>query len=699
MNKNIILYISLLFTSFLSFSQDKNVPFSKSLFAENKEGFSNAVKEIKMGDMYYYRGADSDLIFALPHYIIADSFNHYSSDLNYKMGICFLHSAQKFKALEYLEFADKTKQEGEFKDINFYLGQAYQLDANWDEAISKYQSYKSTLDDKYKAQRYFINKKVSECKAGKSLCENKKRVWIDNLGPEINSEYPDFGPVISADNRMLYFTSRRPDSFGSEMDEAGFKNEDVYHSKREYEGDWRVARNIGEPVNSNTHDATVGLSPDGKSLLIYRAKSGKEGNILITTKNESGNWVELENIGTNVNTKYHESSATLSFDEKTLFFVSDKPGGYGSHDIYVSYWDEESKIWGKATNLGPTLNTEFEEKGVFFHPDNRTLYFSSEGHKTMGGLDIFKSVYNAETNEWSEPENIGSPINTPDDDVYFVVSGNERFAYYSSFREGGFGEKDIYKITFLGPKKEPLIAAIKLSNNQMKAESQDGLIGIFGQKKLIIFKGIVVDEETGEPLNAQIVLIDNEENKVIAEFTSDPITGKYLVSLAGDKNYGIAVKKDEYLFHSENFEILNKAGIKEFEKNIVLKKVSVGKTIVLRNVFFDVNKFVLRPESINELERLVKLMNENPTMKIELSGHTDTRGSAEHNRVLSENRAKAVVDYLIKNGISKDRLKFEGYGETETIITDAVINAEISKEKKEELHQENRRTEFKIISL
>jgi outer membrane protein OmpA-like peptidoglycan-associated protein len=697
MNKNIILYISLLFTSFLSFSQDKNVPFSKSLFAENKEGFSNAVKEIKMGDMYYYRGADSDLPFALPHYIIADSFNHYSSDLNYKMGICFLHSAQKFKALEYLEFADKTKQEGEFKDINFYLGQAYQLDANWDEAISKYQSYKSTLDDKYKAQRYFINKKVSECKAGKSLCENKKRVWIDNLGPEINSEYPDFGPVISADNRMLYFTSRRPDSFGSEMDEGGSYYEDIYYSERAFEGQWGTLKNIGPPVNTSSHDATVGLAPDGKSLLTYHGISRKDGNVLITKKNENGEWVQSSNIGDNVNTKHHESAATLSFDEQKLFFVSDKPGGYGGHDIYVSHWNNKKSQWGQAKNVGPTLNTEFEEKGVFFHPDNKTLYFSSEGHRTMGGLDIFKSVYNVETNEWSEPENIGSPINTPDDDVYFVVAGNERYAYYSSYRAGGYGEKDIYKITFLGPKKDPLLSSIQILNKNLDANGKNELVGLFNPSKFIILKGTVLDGNSEEALMANVTIVDSESNEKVEDIISK-LDGSFVVIVKADRSYAISSTAKGYTIDSKTISTTQNDIGKELIVDVKLFPPVEGAEFVLRNIYFGFDKSDLRNKSVEELDKLVKIMNENPSLKIELGGYTDRRGPKEYNLVLSRKRAEIAKKYLLNHGVLESRVLTKGYGETKPLIKGDAINKLITKREKEDAHQQNRRTVVTVVS-
>ena len=699
MNKNIILFLCIVFGSFLTFAQDKDVPFAKDAFQNDKEGFNKAVKAIKMGDIHYMRGTDSDLSYALTHYVVADSFNHYSADLSYKMGICFLQSTQKFKALEYLEFADKFNSEDgtRFEDIDFYIAQAYQLDGNWDKAIEKYRAYKETLGEKDKAQRYFINKKISECKIGKKLYENPQRVWVDNLGPNINTEYPEFGPVISADNRVLFFTSRRPDSFGGESDETGFNYEDIYYSEREYEGEWQKAKNIGPPVNTESHDATVGLAPDGKSLLTYHGISRKDGNVLITKQDENGNWIQTANIGDNINTKHHESAATLSFDEKTLFFVSDKPGGYGAHDIYVAHWDDEKQEWGKAENVGPTLNTEFEEKGVFFHPDNKTLYFSSEGHKTMGGLDIFKSEYNAETGEWSEPENIGAPINTPDDDVYFVVSGNERYAYYSSFREGGYGEKDIYKITFLGPKKDPLLAAVEMSNDNLVSDQKDELVDVFDKRKITILSGVVLDGNTKEPLMAEVTIIDSKSNEKVGDLIANE-DGTFMIVVESGRDYAISSTLSGYTIASKTISTTKDDSGKEIKVDLELFPPTTGKEFVLRNIYFGFDKSDLRHKSVEELDKLVKIMKENPSLKIELGGHTDRRGSDSYNLILSRKRAEVAKKYLIDHGISADRITTKGYGETRPEVTGEEINRLKTKREKEDAHQRNRRTVVTVTS-
>ena len=375
--KKIISSILLTITVLCSFGQDKDIPFDKRLFPDDKVGFIAAVKDIKQGDFYFFDGNKTDLNSALYHYMRAQEFNPYSSVLNYKLGICYLYSNQKFNSLDYLNFAFKVNPEVD-PNIKFYLAQANQLNGNFEEAIQLYNEHKDNIREGDKVQRLYINKKISECRTGLKLKASPVRVWIDNLGDSINTKYPEFSPVISADNRVLFYTGRRPDSKGDKVDQTGYNFEDVYSSRREFGGEWQTSVNLGAPVNTKSHDATVGLAPDGKSLIIYRGINSKNGDLFITREKGDGSWEEPVSLGENINTKYHESSASLSFDEKTLYFVSDQPGGFGQHDIYVSHWDEETKTWGKAENLGATVNTEYEEKGVFFHPDGKTLYFSSD---------------------------------------------------------------------------------------------------------------------------------------------------------------------------------------------------------------------------------------------------------------------------------------------------------------------------------
>jgi outer membrane protein OmpA-like peptidoglycan-associated protein len=322
------------------------------------------------------------------------------------------------------------------------------------------------------------------------------------------------------------------------------------------------------------------------------------------------------------------------------------------------------------------------------HPDGKTLYFSSKGHQTMGGYDIFKAVY--EDGMWSEPENMGYPINTPDDDVFFVMSASGKHGYYSSIKKEGKGEKDIYKITFLGPEKQPvlntednLLASLSHPVSETVIEEAVEIKTV----ALTILKGTVKDAITLEPLESMIDLVDNEENKVIANFKSNSKTGKYLVSLPAGKNYGIAVSAENYLFHSENFDIPLASGYAEIVKDVLLKKIAVGSKIVLKNIFFDFDQATLRDESMSELGRLYELLVEVPTLKIEISGHTDSKGSDPYNQKLSEKRAKSVVDYLIGKGISKSRLTYRGAGEAEPVATNDT----------EEGMQMNRRTEFKVL--
>ncbi len=287
----------------------------------------------------------------------------------------------------------------------------------------------------------------------------------------------------------------------------------------------------------------------------------------------------------------------------------------------------------------------------------------------MGGFDIFRATMDS-NGVWGNPVNLGSPINTPDDDVFFVISGSGKHGYYSSYRMNGEGEKDIYMIDF----KEDTTETYPPGANK-------------GKSKLTLLKGTVKDGDLLIPLEAEIEIVDNQEGKVIFTSKCNSTTGKYLVSLPSGKNYGIAAKVEGYLFHSENFNIPDTAAFQVIEKNILLYKVKVGSKMVLKNIFFDFDKATLRDESISELSRLIKLMNDYPNLRVEISGHTDNKGSLEYNTTLSQSRAKSVVDYLIRNGVSGSRLEYKGYA----------FNAPITTNDTEEGRQMNRRVEFKII--
>ncbi|MDX1349289.1 MAG: OmpA family protein [Putridiphycobacter sp.] len=691
-----ILFLLALLVGYNGVSQVVDEPFDKMVLGD-KPGFNNAIREIKLGDLHFERGSEEDMAEALPHYMVADSFHSKSAYLNYRIGVCYLSSTQKYKALERLEFVKATGgNEKDYPDLDFHLAQAYHLDGQFEKSIALFRGYKETLGESDAEMRFFINKKIQECKVGMELAKTPVRVWVDNLGPQVNSKYSDFGPVISADNRELYFTSRRPEgNIGKEKDETGYLYEDIYFSTREFEGDWNAAQNIGTTVNTKSHDATVGLSPDGKSLITYHGVSRKNGNLLITRKDANGEWEKLENIGSSINTDYHEEAATLSFDEKKLFFVTDKPGGLGGHDIYMALWDEAKNTWGEPVNLGAPVNTEFDEKGVFFHPDNKTLYFSSSGHRTMGGLDIFKTEYNAETNEWSEPVNIGYPINTPDDDVYYVVSGNERYAYFSSVREGGFGEKDIYQITFLGEKKEPLYASSGLVSGALPI-AERAVAENYEKTDMVIVSGQVKDKDNGGGLSSVITFMDANTNEKIYEVMPDA-NGNYMMVVETGRNYAITSTKAGYTLASENLVLRSEDEGKDYVVDFSMQRLEEGAEFVLRNIYFDFDKSTLRHESVDELNRLVKIMEENPTLRIELTGHTDSRGVTWYNNALSKRRSKVARDYLVSKGIASNRIETKGMGAKQLEVSDEAIENFATVREKEEGHQRNRRTVVKVI--
>lgn len=682
--------IFILFLCLGQIAMAQNVEFDKDNFKDNKDALKAAKNNIEEGDVFYQQG----YIYykqAIDHYLKANAFNPNNAVLNFKIGQCYLYSVEKLKSIPFLEKAYKLNPLVD-PDIRYSLGKAYHLDMQWDKSITEFTAYKSSIKQKEYPEIYAdVEKHIAECTYGKVMVQKPIRVFIDNVGPEINTPHSDYGPVISADESVMIFTSRRPGSTGGKIDPGINEHfEDIYISTKK-NGKWSPAQNMGSPINTDDHDANSGLSADGQKFLIY---IGKNNGDLYESELKGDIWSKPEQMNKNINSdNYHESSACYSPNGKQVYFVTDNPnlGGFGDRDIYVAEKDEKGK-WGKPVNLGPTINTKYGEEGIFIHPDGKTLYFGSQGHQTMGGYDVFKSVYDEKTKTWGKPENIGYPVNTADDDVFFVVSASGRHGYYTSSNSKGFGQNDIYMVTFLGDEK-PLV----LNNEDnllasIAAPIKETVVApavTIKEAQLTILKGTIKDALTQKTLEATIEIIDNKTNELVATFTSNSSTGRYLVSLPAGRNYGIAVKKEGYLFHSENFDIPVTAAFQEVKKDVDLKNFAVGSKIVLKNIFFDFSKATLRPESTNELQRLVKLLNDVPTMKIEISGHTDSKGSAEYNQSLSDNRSKAVVDYLIKAGISADRLTAKGYGKDQPIATNDT----------EEGRQLNRRTEFKILKM
>jgi outer membrane protein OmpA-like peptidoglycan-associated protein len=364
-------------------------------------------------------------------------------------------------------------------------------------------------------------------------------------------------------------------------------------------------------------------------------------------------------MGATVNSSTWDSQPSFSSDGKTLYFASKRSGGRGSSDIWRTELQRDGQ-WSRPVNLGDTINSRVEEMAPFIHPDDQTLYFSSKGHPGMGGLDLYYSRKGANGN-WQTPANMGYPINTFADEITLVVNARGDLAFISSDIPGGKGKQDVYNFP-LYKEAQPLLTTY--------------------------FKGVVYDAETKARLEARFELVDLATSKVIAESTSDPATGEFLLALPTERNYALNVAREGYLFYSDNFSLTgSNTSTRPFIKNIPLKPIRVGETVILRNIFFDTDKYTLKNESVTELEKLILLLLKNPKLRIDISGHTDNEGTAEYNLELSKNRAKTVYEYLIRQGISRERLTYSGYGLSRPVDVNTT----------EQGRAANRRTEFRVL--
>lgn len=641
------------------------------LFASTKkdfiENFDKASSEYKAGNYYE----------ALPLFLELYNLDTTNSNINYLVGACYMKArSRKARAIIHLEKAIKSVSP-DYKENNAeeknapllaykMLGDAYHIHSMFDKAIASYTTYKHKLSlNKRKDSDNLkdADRKIEMCKTAKEFIASPVKIKIENMSKSVNSLYADYSPVLTADQSTMIFTSRRNAGTGSETYEGGKFFEDIYIST--FNGtSWSVAENIGAPINTSENEASVGISPDGQEILIYKDDNG-DGNIYSTSLNGEA-WTTPVKLNTNINSKHWEPSAFISADGNSIFFTSDRPGGYGGRDIYKSEKDEGGE-WGKATNMGSLINTAFDEDAPFIHPDGVTLFFSSNGHKTMGGFDIFYSTLTEDGVTWQAPVNVGYPVNSPDDDIFYVVSPDKSKAYYSSFKENGLGEKDNYMITFLDQKKTALT----------------------------LIKGIVKDPVGNVPKGILITVTDNETGKVVVVNKPNSKSGQYLFILTPGKNYNISYEADGYLFYSENRQIPKKTNYYEVSKTIQLPLITTGSKIVLNNIFFDFDKATLRKTSDVELKNILRFLNKYSKVVVEIAGYTDSKGMTEYNLKLSEDRASAVVHYLEEKGIASGRLIPKGYGET----LPAASNENVRGEDSPEGRQLNRRVELKIIEI
>lgn len=500
---------------------------------------------------------------------------------------------------------------------------------------------------------------LNQARYGLTMKENPVKVKIENLGKTINSEENDTHPVLTADESIMYFTSQRKNSTGERRTVNGEFYEDIWFSEK-INGEWTTPRNVGPPLNTIGHDFVLALSADGQTMYLYN--SAHNGGDIFVSYLMGNVWTKPRPLSYMVNSNYWDAQACISADGNIIIFASERPGGYGGRDLYWSKRKPNGE-WEAAKNLGAVINSPLDEASPFLHPDGKTLYFSSQ-RNSMGGLDIFKSTLQ-EDGTWSTPVNLGYPINSGGDDTFFVINPSGTVGYFSSTREdpNQVGKRDIYRIVF---------------------EKSEG-------NKVLTLYGFVKDKETLEPIEADIVLEDNEKNQVIAQFKSNSVSGKYVVVLPAGKNYGISVRKNGYLFHSENFTIDREGSSQDIQLDILLQKIKTGAKITLNNIFFKPNTAELDAKSQTELALIGKFMRDNPQVRIQVNGHTDGGAdgtTAEYLQQLSEKRAHAVRDYLIKNfAIKPERITAKGFGRTQPI----------GDNKTEEGRRKNRRTEFEII--
>jgi hypothetical protein len=632
------------------------------------------------------------LVFVLIILISTGTFAQRTYTTTSKRAISFYEEGKKQYRLKYMEPAEELllkaiKTDESFLEPYMVIAELYWETKQYEKAIEMYNTgisinpefYPTAYSNKGQLEmrigwyvqaresfgQYLVfnpqsTKRIKEAKRGIQQAEFALKAMENpvpydpiRLSAAINSEDDEYWPTLSADARTLVFTRLVGSKEGVDV------QEDFYVSK--FDSDrWLPAQDVGQPLNTYDNEGAQTISANGK-FMVYTVcnRPGVIGRCDLFYSEKFGNeWSEPKNMGEPINTPHKETQPTLSSDGRTLYFACDKPGGYGKLDLYVSRMGPDG-IWSKPENLGDSINTVGYESSPFIHHDNNTLYFSSNYHLGFGGFDIFYARKNV-NGKWGTPVNIGYPINTHRDEIGLIINAKGNMAYFSSdiFKNTG---KDIYQF--------------ELYEKARPAE-------------VSYLHGKVFNARNRQALKANFELYNLSDGSLVTKSFSDYRNGEFLVCLPTNNNYMLNVSREGYLFYSENFSLEGVFHIEEpFHKDIPLRELLKGNTIILKNVFFETADYTLKPESETELDKIVKFLSENPELKIEISGHTDNEGGETYNLQLSKQRAESVVQYLQSKGVQDGRMVSKGYGYTQPVETNDTPEG----------RAQNRRTELKVL--
>ncbi len=482
---------------------------------------------------------------ALPDFLILDSLDGIENNYAYPLAVCYIMEDNSNLAVPYIKECLKIPEKYPIT-LFFYAGRTYHFEHDFDEAIVNYNIYNSLmLQEKKKDYEGIarVYRLMEMCRNAKEFVSNSLNIKIENLGDKINSNYPEYAPVITADEKKIIYTSARPNNdYRNKVQNDGHFMEDVYISEKDANNNWTTSQRMPDGVNSLGNDASISLTPDGHKLLIYRAHqenwlNSSSGDLYISEL-QGEKWSVPTPFPTPINSSFWESSAYFSANEKVLLFTSNRPGGLGGTDIYISNKLPNGQ-WDTPQNLGNKINTHSDEDSPYLHFDGKTLYFSSNGHKSMGGFDIFVSNYDEVTKEWKSPVNIGYPINSAHDDIYFSLSADGKRIYFSSIRANTLGNRDIFCAHF----------------------KEEGA-------SVMVVSGVIRDSLTHQPLEAVIKLVDKSTNQILGVFNSNTSTGKYLLILPEGKNYDIIIESNLHEVCKEEFDISKINTYEEVNRNI-----------------------------------------------------------------------------------------------------------------------------------